>query len=81
MIEAEEPALLGGAEAVGDRRHGLAEADGVLQGLTHQGGAGGLVHHGSGYVERGDERVEGRCGAVHHEGLVELVVVERGSWA
>ena len=64
-----------------DRRHGLAEADGVLQGLGHQGGAGGLVHHGGGYVERGDERVERRCRAVHHEGLVELVVVERGAGA
>ena len=51
LVEAEEPALLGGAEAVGDRRHGLAEADGILQGFAHKGGAGGLVHHGGGYVE------------------------------
>jgi len=51
LVKAEEPALLGGAEAVGDRRHGLAEADGVLQGFTHQGWAGGLVHHRGGYVE------------------------------
>ncbi len=51
LVDAEEPALLGGAEAVGDRRHGLAEADGVLEGLAHEGGAGGLVHHGGGYIE------------------------------
>ncbi len=64
---------------MGDGGHGLAEADGVLDGLVHEGGAGGLVHHGGGDVERGDEGVEGRGGAVHHEGFVELVEVERGA--
>ncbi len=73
--------FFGGAEAVSDRGHGLAEADGVLDGLVHEGGAGGLVHHGCGYVERCDERVERRGCAVHHEGLVELVELERGARA
>ncbi len=83
LVEAEEPAfaVLSGAEAVGDRGHGFAEADGVLDGLVHQRGSGGLVHHGGGHVERCDERVKGRCGAVHHEGLVELVEVERSAGA
>ena len=51
LVEAEEPALLGGAETMADGGHGLAEADGVLQGLAHERGAGGFVHHGGGYVE------------------------------
>ncbi len=82
LVEAEEPAfaVVGfGAEAVGDGAHGLAEGDGVLDGLVHEGGAGGVVHHGGGDVERRDERVEGRGGAVHHEGFVELVEVEGGA--
>ncbi len=81
LEEAEEPAFatFGGAEAVSDGGHGLAEADGILDGVVHERGAGGLVHHGRGHVERGDERVEGRGGAVHHERLVELVEVERGA--
>ena len=62
LVEAEEPAVavvtLRRAEAVGDGGHGLAEGDGVLDGFIHEGGAGGLVHHGGGYVERGDEGVE-----------------------
>ena len=66
---------------MGDRGHRLAEADGVLNGLVHQRGAGGLVHHGGGYVERRDQRIEGRRGAVHHEGLVELVEVQRSAGA
>ena len=58
LVEAEEPALLGGAEAMGDGGHGLAEGDGVLEGLGHEGWASGLVHHGGGYVEACDEGVE-----------------------
>ena len=82
LIEAEEPALPRPARRRWrDGGHGLAEADGVLQRLAHQRGAGGLVHHGGGDVERGDERIERRGGAVHHERLVELVEVERRAGA
>ena len=76
LVEAEEPSLLCGAETVGDGGHGLAEGDGVLEGLGHEGWAGGFVHHGGGYVEAGDQRVEGGGRPVHHEGFVELVEVE-----
>ena len=84
LVEAEEPAVAVGfrqAEAVGDGGHGLAEADGVLDGLVHEGGAGGLVHHGGRDVEAGDERVERRGRSVHHEGLVELIEVQVGAGA
>ncbi len=73
--------MLCGAETVGDGGHGLAEADGVLEGFVHEGGAGGLVHHGGGDVQRRDQGIERRGGAVHHEGFVELVEVQRGAGA
>ena len=82
LVDAEEPAVAVfrcGTEAVGDGGHGLAEADGVLDGLVHECGAGGLVHHGGGDVEARDEWIEGGGGAVHHEGFVELIEVERSA--
>jgi arginine decarboxylase len=42
---------------------------------------GGLVHHRSGYIEAGDQRIERRGGAMHHEGLVEKVEVQRSARA
>ena len=57
LEEAEEPAAAAvvlGAEAVGNRRHCFAEADGILNRLVHQGGASGFIHHGSSYVEARD---------------------------
>ncbi len=69
----EPPVAFFGFEAVGDRGDGLAEGDSVLDGFLHEGGTGRLVHHGGGYVDRSDHGIERRGGAVHHEGLVELV--------
>ena len=63
-------------ERMGDGAHRLAEADGIGQGLVHQSGAGGIVHHGCGNIERSNQWIEGRCRAVHHKRFVELVEVD-----
>ncbi len=79
LKEPEEPAVavgLRGSQAMGNRRHCFTKADGVLNRLVHQRMTRRFIHHGRRYIERSNQRIEGRCGAVHHEGFVELIKVQ-----